>query len=104
MSLETLASIVTAFAPTVASKIMPLLQAKKYNQEELTLIMISLTAEANNNITELLTLFKEYNSESKEIMGSIKSCVDGNALQIQEISEAAGTILKRTSNVRVRGS
>jgi len=84
-----LISIISAFAPTVANRLIPMLTEKKLKREELELVRIAL--EAEQNAQSLETLKKIENN-----LEGINNCMISMNNSVKETNEGVNTLLIRT--------
>lgn len=86
---STLISIIGAFAPTVADRLIPMIVEKKLKREELELVRIAL--EAEQNAQSLETLKKIQNN-----LEGIHNCITSMNSSIKETNEGVTVLLSRT--------
>jgi len=89
---ELIIEIVKDFAPTVAGKILPMLQGKKLNQEEANIALFAMIAEGNNTNKQVLDELKKNNGK----IDNLKENIEAACAMIQSNGEALAILQKRS--------
>lgn len=86
---STLISIISAFAPTVADRLIPMITERKLKREELELVRIALEAEQNAQSLETL-------KKIQDNLEGIHSCITSMNGAVKETNEGVAVLLSRT--------
>lgn len=86
---STLISIISAFAPTVADRLIPMITERKLKREELELVRIALEAEQNAQSLETL-------KKIQDNLEGIHNCITSMNGAVKETNEGVAVLLSRT--------
>jgi hypothetical protein len=86
---STLISIISAFAPTVADRLIPMIKDHKLKREELELVRIALEAEQNAQSLETLKRIQDN-------LEGIHNCISSMNSSVKETNEGVTVLLTRT--------
>ena len=96
-------SLINILAPTIAKELIPKLQGRKLNRDDLLLVIFSITAEenrkiqnaVNNNHNEMHDMMGKLDDTDKKIVGCIEKMQD----VLVHVSEDTTIIKKRTERI-----